>query len=525
LRAFWRTIARCWVASLALVLSAAPARAAGSAPPLPSVEVILANYTRATTEPGAEPIVRLESFGAIRGAGLTGTFHSWMDGDDERDDQSLGPRFDSVLRRGELVYDRDANGAVRQFTGVMLRRTKTDRFIDSGDFAKYPERVKLRGQATVNGRRAFVLDVNAEGGELETLYLDAQSWLPLQIAYDDDDGRTTVDLSDWRTIDGHRFPFASVQSDGDHAYDVTSTTQEVKLEMPIDPAVFSVPPTRAIETNGIQTVPLQLHNGHLFVPVQIGGKSYSFLLDSGSQDVVVDARVLREQGLQGEGALEASGATRTSGLKLARLPELDIGGARMRDLVVTTLDLGSATGGAFKIDGILGYPFFAAAAVRIDLVAMRMTFGVPGSLPVLGEALQIETDRQFPEAHARLNQTVDGLFIIDTGNAGSMLIYGPFFALHPGLVEHSDTVHQNYGIGGSTGSMPASLDSIALGSASLYHVDTDVMRSTSGAFADRFDAGNVGLGILRNFVVTFDESRDQMYLQKSAAFDDGRSKR
>ena len=69
-----------------------------------------------------------------------------------------------------------------------------------------------------------------------------------------------------------------------------------------------------------------------------------------------------------------------------RVPEIQIGDGRLRDLVVGSLDLGASTGGAFHIDGILGYPFFAAAAVRIDPVASTMTFGAPGSLPALGDA-------------------------------------------------------------------------------------------------------------------------------------------
>ncbi len=468
--------------------------------------------------------MRLESSGTVTGAGLGGSFHTWIDGNDERDDQSLGPRFDSVLRLNDEVYDRDANGAVRRFTGLMLRRTRTDRFIDSGDFAKVPERVTLRGRTNLSGRRAFILDVNAEGGEVETLYLDAESWLPLQIAYDDDDGRTTIDLSDWRSVGGHRFPFRSIQSDGDHAYDLTQTTSEMKLEGPIDAAIFVLPQSRPIAMSGPQTVPIKLRNGHLFAPVSIAGKTYSFLLDTGAQDIVLDARIAREAGLEAEGALEASGATRTSGLKVLRVPELDVGDGRMRDLVATSLDLNASSNGAFKIDGILGYPFFAAATVRIDPVAMTMTFGPPGSVPVVGDALPIETDRAFPEAHARLNTAVDGLFIVDTGNAGSMLLYAPFFAKHSALVDPPTTWRQNYGIGGATGSMAANMNTVEFGGVSLYHVDTDIMRSKSGAFADQFDAGNLGLGILLNFVVTFDESRNAMYLQKSSAFDDGRSK-
>jgi Aspartyl protease len=522
-RASWRRIALSWVASSTLVFAVSVPGLAGSSGPV-SLEQILANYLRATNDPDAAPVVRLESSGTVSGAGLTGPFHTWMDGDNERDDQNLGPRFESVVRQHGEVYDRDANGAVRHFTGLMLRRSRTDRFIDSGDFAKFPERVKLQGQTTVAGRNAYVLDVSAEGGEVETLYIDAQTWLPLRIAYDDDDGRTTIDLSDWHSVDGHRFPFVSVESDGDKAYDITETTLETKLAVPIDAALFVPPISRAIEMSAADSVPLRLQGGHLFAPVTIAGKTYSFLVDTGAQDVVVDTHIVREAGLTAEGALEASGATRTSGLKLVRIPELDIGSGRMRDIVATSLDLNSATGGAFKIDGILGYPFFAAAAVRIDPVAMKMTFGVPGSLPIVGDAVPIETDRSFPEAHARLNTSVDGLFIVDTGNAGSMLLYGPFYAKHSALVDPPTTWRQNYGIGGAAGSMAANLNTVEFGGVSLYHVDTDIMRSKSGAFADRFDAGNVGLGILLNFIMTFDESRNAMYLQKSSAFDDGRSK-
>ena len=50
------------------------------------------------------------------------------------------------------------------------------------------------------------------------------------------------------------------------------------------------------------------------------------------------------------------------------------------------------------------------------------------------------------------------------------------------------------------------------------------MLATRGAFADRFDAGNVGLGILRNFVLTFDMAHDALYVERGADFDDGRAR-
>jgi predicted aspartyl protease len=106
--------------------------------------------------------------------------------------------------------------------------------------------------------------------------------------------------------------------------------------------------------------PLEVSQGHIFAPVRIAGHTYRFLIDSGSQDIVVDARVAAQLGLRAVGAIEASGATRTGGLQVARLSDLTVGGAQFRNLVVSTIDLGASTDGAFRIDGILGYPSQAA---------------------------------------------------------------------------------------------------------------------------------------------------------------------
>ena len=50
----------------------------------------------------------------------------------------------------------------------------------------------------------------------------------------------------------------------------------------------------------------------------------------------------------------------------------------------------------------------------------------------------------------------------------------------------------------------------------------NVMLGTQGAFADRFAAGNIGLGVLRNLVLTFDLANAKLYAKPSEHFDDGR---
>jgi predicted aspartyl protease len=493
--------------------------------PNPSLAELLAGYARAADDPGVAPVRRFEARGSVSGGHLAGEFHIWEDGDRARQDENLGPRKETTLRLGDRVFYQNADGNVREFTGVMLRRDRTERFIDSGDFARAPERCIARGRTTLAGRAAYALDVTAPGGELQTLYLDAQTFLPLRIAYDDDDGRMTIDLTDWRTVDGHRFPFRAVISDGDHDFDVTQTTETLGTGAPVAAEVFRPLVARTIEMAAPETLRLIARQGHLFVPVTIAGHRYTFLVDTGAQNILLDTHVSRELGLSQSGALEASGAQRVGGLQVAKLDALGIGDGVMRDLVVTTLDLGRSTGGVFPIDGILGYPFFAEATVTLDPAHATMTFGPPGSFTPPGTKMTIETDRAFPEARFRINGALEVPFLVDTGNAGEILLYKPFMDRHPGFVPPSVTAtRRSYGIGGATASYSSTLDAIELAGSTIYHAQAEVMLATRGAFADRFDAGNVGLGVLKNFIVTFDESANALYLERGVDFNDGRTR-
>ena len=489
----------------------------------PSLTDVLAGYRAAVDDSGATRYDRLEGRGSLSGGGLSGAFHAWQDRDRAREDENLGPRKETTLRLADRVFYANADGNVREFTGIMLRRDRTERFIDSGDFAKAPERCEFRGRSTIEGRSVYALDVSAPGGETQTLYLDAQTFLPARAGYDDDDGRTTIDFSDWRSVQGHRFPFRVVVSDGDHEFDVTQKTEDLKIDRDIQPSVFRPLVARTIEMAAPQTLRLTSREGHLFAPVTIAGRQYNFLVDTGAQNILIDTHVAREAGLAAGGSLQASGATRVGGLQVARLDALAVGSGTLRDLVVTTLDLGRSTSGAFRIDGILGYPFFAEATVTIDVARSSMTFGPPGSIAPPGTKVAIETDRAFPEARFHINGTIDAPFIVDTGNAGEILLYKPFIDRHPSVVPPSVTsIRHAYGIGGATSSYSSSLDEIDLAGYAIYHSQADVMLATRGAFADRFDAGNVGLGVLRNFIVTFDVGANALYFERGSAFDDGR---
>ncbi len=495
----------------------APVFAASPPDPPVSIDAIFAAYDRAThaSQPAA-----LESVGTIVGEGLTGTFHSWRRGDDERDDEVLGPRAETTLRRGARIWVRNANGNVRELRGVLLRRARTSEFIDSGAFLQHPERARFLGYGTIGAKRTWRLAVTADGGEPQTLWIDVADGLPARTEYIDGDGPTYVDLSDWREVAGQMVAFRSVTTDGDHAFDLIEQTTQVRVGEPIDDATFAPLQSRQFIGEGVQTVPLLQIGSHVGCTVTINGQAYAFLVDSGAQNVLVDSRVARSQHLVELGALEVRGAVRTGGLHVARLPYLGIGAAALDDLVVSTIDLAPTFGGP-TIDGILGYPFFASGLVQLDFANGVMRFGPSDSFVPPGERLPLDVDREVPEATVRLNDAIDVPFIVDSGNGGEVLLYRPFVNAHPGVVPASGARSYTYGVGGADATYRTHLERLTIGSVPFFRPTVDVVQAGTGAFADRVDGGNLGLAILRNFVVTFDLANGAVYLAPSSAFNDG----
>ena len=489
-------------------MPAAAARTIGDPPP---VATILAAYERATHP---VDVATIETSGTIAGEGLSGEFHSWRAGDRERDDDSLGPRTETTLRLGDRIWVRNSNGDVHELTGLLRRRARTEEFVESDAFVHAPDRVRFAGFGTIGDRRTWNVEVNADGGEPETLWIDVRSGLPLRTEYLDGDGPTYVDLSDWRDVGGMEIAFRSVTSDGDHAFDTIQQTSWVKLGRPVAANVFAPLEGRRLLAGGVQTVPLLDDGTRIACTVGIAGKPYTFLVDSGSGNVVLDSRVARDAGLGEEGALEVRGAVREGGMRVAVLRRLTIGTASLDDLVVSTIDLGSAAGRR-RVDGILGYPFFAASIVQLDFAHRTMRFGPPGSFAPAGERIELDTDREIPEAVFRIDGSIDAPFIVDTGNSGALLLYGPFVALHPALAPALGTGGGSYvGVGGADRSYGTRLEAFGMGSTTFPGQAADVIVAKDGAFADRFDAGNVGLGLLRKFVVTFDFTNHAMYLQR-----------
>lgn len=488
----------------------------------PSLQSVLAARKAALKALHVRPTQSLEITGAILGAGLDGSFHSWTAPAGERYDQWIGARFQSTVRVGDRQYALDENGNVRELRGLMQQRQRTEDFIANDDFVTQTEYDKFLGRIELpDGRSAYAIEVRPTGGLTETVALDTKTLMVDRISYDDDDGISTSDYYDYKVFAGALVAQKEVDSNGDHDYDLQRFAEHIIVDRHVGRGVFAVPSNMQIQTAGPVTVPLDEHDRHFYTRVRIHGHDYTFLVDTGAQSIVLDSQVAEQLGLRAQGHLEVAGAKRTGGMGIAALDSIQIGSATLPLRMVTILSLRNITG-SFAADGVLGYPFFASSEVTFDAAAHRMTFGKPGSLHVTGEGYPIDVDRQLVEMHGKVNG-VEGRFVVDTGNSGELLLFSPFMKAHSELVAPGERQFANsYGVGGSAEAYIAIIDELDVGTFRFFNRYGNVMLSQQGAFADRFDAGNIGMGVLRNLVVTFDVANAKLYAAQSTAFDDGR---
>ncbi|GAC1505539.1 MAG: hypothetical protein NVS1B14_11080 [Vulcanimicrobiaceae bacterium] len=513
------------VSACCVALCLAPAALAQTAQPaLPASSAqVLSLYRAATSPAGVKQPAALESFGTLHGATLEGSFHAWHEAARERVDQNLGLRMERTLRLGERRYQQNSSGDVIALKGILLRRSVTQDFVGSDRFSAQPQYSKLLGAFTLaDGRRVFRLEVSPPEGETETIDIDSTTHLIDRMEYFDGDGPFSIDFLDYRTVRGLRYSFKQIESDGDHAFDVTQVTTALIPDAKVSPAVFAPLVPALIQLTAPVTVPLEEHNGALYVRVGIFGQNFNFLLDTGAQGMALDTSVATKLHLVPQGSFEVRGTARAGGIGVAALDTVTLGGALLPVRAVSTLDLRGSTAGRFPIDGILGFPLFGAAMVQIDYGRLQMTIGRPGMLPATGARIDIDVDRELPEATATVNG-IPGRFMIDTGNGNELLLFHHFVDEHRGMLPFSARSSvSSYGIGGASLSYPANVDELDLGPYRLFHRYTGVVLADKGAFADRFDAGNIGLGVLKNFVLTFDDLNRALYLSPGTNFDDGR---
>jgi hypothetical protein len=211
----------------------------------------------------------------------------------------------------------------------------------------------------------------------------------------------TYDFDDFRETDGITQAFHWKVSGADGDADVSVTSVQLGSVTSADLAIPATVPTQYhLPASGISLIPAEFKNHNVLVPVEIGGQTQMFSLDTGTSQTVIDVGAAKRVGLHPE-------------FKRAIVPELHVGDLTAANLPIAAMDIFHG-----KLAGILGNDFFTGHVVRIDYkdekleVISHETFEPPAD----AFPLKIRVDEGIPIGAAVIDGVRGDRFALDTGS-------------------------------------------------------------------------------------------------------------
>jgi predicted aspartyl protease len=116
-------------------------------------------------------------------------------------------------------------------------------------------------------------------------------------------------------------------------------------------------------------------SGLLTVPVEVSGRAFTFLLDTGSARTVLSIEAARAISLKTFPGAQLIGATGATEVDHGWVDDLRVGPVRIARLLVVVLDLTRLARRDVVIDGILGADVLLRGRMRLDFAEGRLWLG------------------------------------------------------------------------------------------------------------------------------------------------------
>lgn len=501
------------------------------AQPVPDAGSVLRQMYEATGGQAWGRIAGAELSGEYNLGGLKGTFRQVIDFRKGRDVLS----YDVGMTRGQQANLRD-HGWWADEKGLPVIQDAPEAKADvatqsyedrNGWFHPDPAVAMSYLGAKVDKNRTFELvQVHPPGGRELTLWVDfATHRLDRAVYRDADQKENTTYFSDYRRVDGIWFPFQQRQSTGAAENDVIMTVAKVHLMSHVSNAEFALPSSTIRDAHLQQnatstTVPFTLRSGEILVDVSIDGRPpLPFLLDSGGLNLVTP-EAAKKLGIEPQGNIAESGTGPSAvNANFAHVKRYQIGLAELLDqqfLVVPLPPILTNRGNQEPLAGLIGYEVLRRFLVTIDYHQRRLTLAMPSQRPK-GQKLPLFFDSRSTFVKASVDG-VEGYFGVDTGDDGAITLFKKFYDAHEFPIAQPGIKSIGVGVGGENSTILTRIASLGLGPFTLSRPLTQLNFANAGAFASRLTAGNLGMQIFQNFVMTFDYEHSALYLQKSPDF-------
>lgn len=165
--------------------------------------------------------------------------------------------------------------------------------------------------------------------------------------------------------------------------------------------------------------------------------------------------------------------------------------------------------------GIIGYDLLARCVAEIDTTEGRIALYDPGSYELPdGRWQELFIGHGHPHVRATFEGNRDGIFRLDTGNPGALLVHAPT-VMEFSLLEGRKT--RPVPLGGAGGSKPAQLGTLQwfeLGEERFENARAIFSQADTGSMTSRWTAGTIGTELMRPFNMVFDCPRKRIAFLK-----------
>jgi hypothetical protein len=512
---------------LLLSSAAAPAICAAETPP---AAVFVANRRAvlggATSETAGTLVVRR----AYAGQGLTGEFETTSDVVAglfvER--YQLGPTVGASAFDGKMAWMQDPSGAVTPQAGGDRPAVAMNQAFRNADLWWRADAGEARVEALgvdPDGRR---LRVTPRGGKPFEAWFDCATAHLARVR--EVQGFMTFDFryTDYVLEAGRALPKIATIDDGGGKTSLQTLTLISAVRAAARPVSAYTLPKGAprdwsLPAEGRITAPFRLANNHIFVDVTVDGKGpFPFLVDTGGHGILTSPTVAALD-LKSQGAMTSGGAGETRATSgYVQVRRLDLAGMTMRDETMLKLDFSPKPVEGFQVGGMLGFEMFRRFVTVVDYERNELSLIDPARFTAADRAKAgVAVPFVFYDHMPQVTGQLDGLparHNIDTGSRSEVTLARPFVERTRLREAHPEgvTAVDGWGVGGPSRSYVIRARSLSLGEVTIDAPVAGLATQGKGVFTDENFDGNIGSGLLKRFVVTFDYDHQIMYLRRIA---------
>ena len=261
----------------------------------------------------------------------------------------------------------------------------------------------------------------------------------------------------------------------------------------------------------VSTPTLIVRGDRLFVAARINGvETTDALLDSGAEMSFLDKSFAEQVGLVTAGSETARGTGGEEEVTFAEGVTIEAAGLTLENQTVAVLDLSDISSRVvgYPVSIVVGREIFDAARLKIDIEASSIEVIARDADPV-GVMLPMETHKGLQTIPASVEGGEPVQADFDLGNGNDVLI-GADYAERVGLSAPERIVGQKAGggIGGEVMRDMIVLRELEIAGVTFHDVPAAIDRTDTAADL------NVGVRILRKFVITTDFSQSAVWLQE-----------